>query len=90
MATLDVRVTPRALADRVGPVVDGVLEIRVTRPPADGEANRAVLKLVASALDLAPSRLVLIAGERGRRKRVRIEGIEAAELARRLAAIGPR
>lgn len=90
MATLDVRVTPRASADRVGPVVDGVLEIRVTRPPADGEANRAVLKLVAAALDLAPSRLVLIAGERGRRKRVRIEGIEAAELARRLAAIGPR
>jgi len=90
MATLDVRVTPRASADRVGPVVDGVLEIRVTRPPADGEANRAVVRLVAAALELAPSRVVLIAGERGRRKRVRIEDMAAAELARRLAAIGPR
>lgn len=90
MATLDVRVTPRAAADRVGPVAGGVLEVRVTRPPADGEANRAVMRLVAGALDLAPSRVVLIAGERGRHKRVRIEGIDDAELARRLAAIGPR
>jgi uncharacterized protein (TIGR00251 family) len=89
MATLDLRVTPRASADRVGPLVEGVLEVRVARPPADGEANRAVLKLVAGALGVAPSRLVLVAGERGRRKRVRIDGIEAAELERRLSAIGP-
>ena len=88
MATLELRVTPRASADRVGPFVDGVLDVRVARPPTDGEANRAVLKLVAHALGLAPSRLALVAGERGRRKRLRVEGIEAAELARRLAAIG--
>ena len=61
----------------------------MARPPADGEANRAVLKLVAHALGLAPSRLALVAGERGRRKRLRVDGIEAAELARRLATIGP-
>jgi uncharacterized protein (TIGR00251 family) len=90
MATLDVHVTPRASADSVGPLIAGVLQVRVTRPPANGEANRAVLKLVAAALHVAPSRLVLVAGERGRRKRVRIEGIEALELARRLAAIGSR
>ncbi len=63
MATLDLRVMPRASADRAGPVIDGVLQVRVTRPPADGEANRAVLKLVAAALHVAPSRLVLVAGE---------------------------
>jgi hypothetical protein len=36
---------------------------------------------------LAPGRLELVAGSRGRRKRVRVD-LEAAELERRLAALG--
>jgi uncharacterized protein YggU (UPF0235/DUF167 family) len=59
----------------------------VTRPPADGEANRAVLRLVARALEVAPSRVTLLAGSRARRKRVRIEGIDDAELQRRLGRL---
>lgn len=89
MAVLDVRVTPRASFDRVGPLRDGVLEVRVTRPPADGEANQAVIGLVAGALDVPPSRLAMVAGSRGRRKRLRIDGLDEAELARRLAALRP-
>jgi uncharacterized protein YggU (UPF0235/DUF167 family) len=85
---LEVAVTPRASTDRVGPFRDGVLRVRVTRPPADGEANRAVLKLVARALELPVSRLELVAGASGRRKRIRVSGVERSELERRLAAIG--
>ncbi|HEX2884585.1 MAG TPA: DUF167 domain-containing protein [Candidatus Limnocylindria bacterium] len=89
MPDLEVAVTPRSAADRVGPFVDGVLRVRVTRPPADGEANRAVIRLVARALELAPSRLALVSGERSRRKRLRVDGIGDEELVRRLAGIGP-
>lgn len=89
MPDLEVAVTPRSAADRVGPFVDGVLRVRVTRPPADGEANRAVIRLVARALELAPSRLALVSGERSRRKRLRVDGIGDEELVRRLADIGP-
>ncbi len=88
MADLDLVVTPRASADRVGPWTDGALLVRVTRPPSDGEANRAVVRLVARALDVAPSRVNLVAGERGRRKRLRIDELDAAELERRVTAIG--
>jgi hypothetical protein len=88
MPELELAVVPRASSDRVGPYAGGVLRVRVTRPPADGEANRAVLRLVARALELAPSRLSLIAGSRDRRKRVHVEGIDDAELRRRLARIG--
>jgi len=84
VAVLDVAVVPRASADRVGPYVDGVLRVRVTRPPADGEANRAVVRLVAAALGLAPSRVEVMAGATGRRKRLQIEGFESAELEHRL------
>lgn len=87
MPLLELAVAPRSAADRVGPYDDGVLQVRVTRPPAGGEANRAVLRLVADALGLAPSRVVLVAGTRARRKRVRLEGIDEGELARRLAGL---
>jgi hypothetical protein len=88
MATLELHVTPGASGDAVGPFADGVLRVRVTRPPTDGEANRAVVRLVGRALGVAPSRLVLVAGERGRRKRIRVDGLDADELERRLRTIG--
>ena len=87
MPDIEVAVTPRAAADRVGPVRDGVLRVRVTRQPADGEANRAVLRLVARAIGVPVSRLTLAAGERSRRKRLTVDGIDATELGRRLAAL---
>ena len=50
--------------------------------------NRAVLRLVARALDVAPTRLELVAGARSRRKRVRVSGLDDGDLRRRLEAIG--
>jgi uncharacterized protein (TIGR00251 family) len=83
-AVLYLIVTPRAAANAVGPFLNGVLRVRVTRPPADGEANRAVVRMVAEALRIAPSQIVLLAGQSSRRKRVRIEGLSPEEVARRL------
>ena len=87
MPEIQLAVTPRAAADRVGPFRDGVLRVRVTRAPVDGEANRAVLRLVARAIGVPLSRLTLASGERARRKRVTVEGIDTSELERRLAAL---
>lgn len=87
MPDLELAVMACASADWVGPYRDGVLRVRVTRPPAGGEANRAVLRLVARALGIGPSRLRLVSGGRGRRKRVAVDGIDAPELARRLDAL---
>jgi uncharacterized protein YggU (UPF0235/DUF167 family) len=87
-AELTVAVTPRSARAAVGPMADGVLRVRVTRPATDGEANRAVLTLLGDALGIAPTRLAIVAGERGRRKRIVVGGIDAEELARRLRRIG--
>jgi uncharacterized protein YggU (UPF0235/DUF167 family) len=87
VAILTVAVVPRAARDHVGPWAEGVLTVRVTRPPAEGEANTAVLAEVARALDVAPSRIQLVAGKRSRRKRLRIDGLEQAELRARLMGL---
>lgn len=88
MPDFDLLVMPRAASDRIGPFREGVLQVRVTRPPTDGDANRAVLRLVARAIDVPITRVRLAGGVRGRRKRVSVDGIDAAELERRLIALG--
>ncbi len=80
------RVTPRAASDRIGSYVKGVLQVRVTRPPTDGEANVAVRRLLARAAGVPAGRVRLLAGERSRRKRFEVEGIDPDELRRRLEA----
>jgi len=55
-------------------------------PARDGRANDAVLAVLADALGIARSRLRWTAGTRSRLKTVKVEGIPAAEIDRRLRA----
>jgi len=61
-------VQPRAKHNQITGVINGQLQVRTTAPPADGKANKAVIKLVAKYLDIAPSRLSLLRGEAHRNK----------------------
>lgn len=71
-AEIAVRVTPRASRNAV--LVDGdMLRVTVTVVPEDGKANAAVVKLLAKALGIAKSRLVLIRGATARDKVFRVE-----------------
>lgn len=89
---LSVRVTPRAAHDAVVGVRDGTLHVRVAAPPAEGAANRACAELVAKALSLRRTQVVLVGGQTARNKRFAIQDITPDELRRRLAALeaGPR
>jgi len=68
---LEVRVTPGASRDAVA-VADGIVQLRVTAPPADGAANDAVLRLLAAALGRPRRDLTLL---RGAAARIKLIGI---------------
>lgn len=69
MARLSVRVTPRASRDSVeGFDPEGVLRVRVTAPPAEGEANAAVTKLLSRTLGIPSRDVVLVSGGTSRQK----------------------
>ena len=69
-----VRVQPRASRNEVLGVRDGRLLVRTTSTPAEGKANKAVIKLLAGYFDVAPSRIHLVRGRAQRNKLVRISG----------------
>lgn len=73
-ATFQVRVTPRAGREQIGPVVDGLLRIKVASPPVDGEANEALIALLARTLGLPKRAVQIIAGAGNRKKTVRVIG----------------
>jgi uncharacterized protein (TIGR00251 family) len=70
---LQVRVQPKSRRNEIVEQPDGVFRVRVTAAPADGEANRAVIALLAEAFGVAPSRIALVRGATSRDKLFRIE-----------------
>ncbi len=69
-----VRVTPKASRNAVKRGEDGQIRVYVTVLPEGGKANAAVQKLLAKALGVAKSRLVLVRGQTARDKVFRVEG----------------
>lgn len=67
-----VRVQPRASADQWLEPVDGPARVRITAPPVDGKANAHLRKFLASLCDVAQSQVIVLAGETGRDKRLRV------------------
>ncbi len=74
---VDVRVIPRAKKTVLDGVRDDALLVRVAAPPLDGAANDALIEYIAGALRLPRRAVRLVSGERGRRKRLAIDGVNA-------------
>jgi len=78
--SFDILVSPRASRPRLGPVSDGRLKVAISAPPVEGKANAAVVQLLARALGVRRAQVSLVSGEKSKRKTVRVEGLDAAEL----------
>ena len=83
---IDVRLTPRGGRDAIEGIEsrpDGraVLKARVRAAPFEGEANDALCRLLARALDVAPRDVTIATGATARVKRVQIRGQASAIVA---------
>jgi len=70
---IPVRVQARGSRCEILGVTDGRLKIKTTAPPADGRANKDVIRQLATAFDVPPSRISLKSGASNRLKRFAIE-----------------
>ena len=85
-ASLRVRVIPRASRTALTRDGTGSLRARLTAPPVDGAANRALVELLAAELHFPKRSFAIVRGERGRTKVVAVRGCNQAELERRIGA----
>jgi uncharacterized protein (TIGR00251 family) len=75
---LDLLVQPRASRTQVLGEHGGRLKVALAAPPVDGEANQALVELLASALGARKADVAVLRGESGRRKTVRVAGATPA------------
>ncbi len=91
MARLPVRLTPGASADRIdGWDVDAggrpVLKVRVRARPIEGEANEALIRLLARAIGVPRSDVSLARGGQSRVKMIEVAGLDDVDLRARITA----
>jgi uncharacterized protein (TIGR00251 family) len=90
-----IRLTPRGGRDTIDGVAqlsDGrsVLKVRVRAAASEGEANAALIRLIAKTLGVAVGDVSLVTGASARLKRLRISGAGAtlAATLEKICAIG--
>jgi uncharacterized protein (TIGR00251 family) len=84
---LRVHLQPRASHNRVVGSYGESLKIALTAPPVEGAANAALLRFLASQLNISVSALSLLRGEKSRDKQVLIRTTNLEQLDQRLAAL---
>ena len=79
------RVIPRARRSESAGERDGAFLIRLAAPPVDGAANDALIAFLSDTLSIPRRAIRIVSGERGRKKRVAIEGVTMDAVVRRLS-----
>jgi len=85
-ATFAVRVHPRAKKNAIAGEIGDALKVALTAPPVEGRANEACIEFFAKLLQVPRSSVTIAAGESSRNKVIRVAGLSAAEVGKRLAA----
>lgn len=84
---LQAKVHPRARHNSVDGSLGGALKLSVTAPADQGKANQAVRELLAETFALPLSAVTIISGQTSSRKAIRLAGISAENVQRRVQLV---
>jgi uncharacterized protein (TIGR00251 family) len=83
-ATFAVKIHPRARKNAVTGELGDALKLSLTAPPVEGRANQACIEFLANLLNLPRSSVTIASGQNSRRKVIRVSGISADAVRKRL------
>ena len=84
-AAIAVRITPRTVKNEIFAILDdGTVKIRLTAPPDECKANKALIKYLSDVLDLPSSNIEIVAGQTGHDKLVSIIGMTSESVQQKL------
>ena len=87
---IEVRVIPRAGRAGIAGTRDGALLVRLNAPPVEGAANTELIETLAKALAVPRRAITIVAGERSRQKRVRVEGVAEGQARMKLDLVAKK
>lgn len=82
---LSLHIQPGAKKTEIAGLHGEALKIRLAAPPVDGKANECLIGFLAETLGIARSSVELVGGASSRAKRVRVEGLDAESVRRKLS-----
>jgi uncharacterized protein (TIGR00251 family) len=85
-AGLEIRlhVQPRSKRCEISGIHNGALKVKVTAPPVDDAANRAIVDFFSTLLGISKSSLQIVSGLKSKDKKLQIKGISLASLLHRI------
>jgi uncharacterized protein len=82
--SFSVRVHARAKSNAITGEMGDALKLSLTAPPIEGRANEACIEFLANLLKLPRSSVTIASGQNSRRKVIRVVGLSAEEVRRRI------
>ena len=83
-ATFAIKVHPRAGKNAITGELGDALKLSLTVPPVEGRANEACIEFLANLLKVPRSSVTIASGQSSGRKVIRVSGISADEVQKRL------
>jgi uncharacterized protein len=84
--TFAVKVHPRAKKNAITGELGDALKLSLTSPPVEGRANEACIEFFAKLLKLPRSSVTIASGQTSRQKMIRVSGLSAEEVRKRIAS----
>ncbi len=84
---MSIHVRPRSSRTAIVGVREGALDVALTAPPVDGQANAMLSALLAEALGVRKSDVLVVQGGHGRNKVVEIAGLSPGALRERIGSL---
>jgi uncharacterized protein (TIGR00251 family) len=82
--TFEVKIHPRARTNAITGELGDSLKLSLTAPPVEGRANEACINFLANLLKVPRSSVTIASGQNSRRKVIRVSGLSADEVQKRL------
>jgi len=86
---IQVKVQPRSSKNEITGVTGDFLRVRLTAPPVEGEANKALVKYLGQVFGCAAGRIKILRGAAGRCKLVEVTGITEEAVRQQLKPMLP-
>jgi uncharacterized protein (TIGR00251 family) len=75
---IQLHVLPRAKRSELSGLHNGALKLKITAPPVDDAANRAIVEFFSRLLGISKSGIQIVSGLKSREKTLQVQGITRA------------